>query len=73
MRPTAPYIVDEAEEIGSDTIIAHLVAKYRLRIDGGLTKAARHQSSGPPHAQAVIYWVMSYSRWKDEEYWVPHV
>ena len=41
-RGQLPYIVDDAEEIGdSDTIIAHLILKYRLRIDDGLTPGQR--------------------------------
>ena len=33
-RGQLPYIVDDGETIGdSDTIIAHLIAKYRLTID----------------------------------------
>src|SRR5712692_3726664 len=41
-RGQLPYIVDDGEAIGdSDTIIAHLVAKDRLAIDGALTAAQR--------------------------------
>jgi glutathione S-transferase len=41
-RGQLPYIVDDAEEIGdSDTIIAHIIAKYRLGIDDGLTPRQR--------------------------------
>src|SRR5262249_38052771 len=39
-RGQLPYIVDDGETIGdSDTIIAHLIAKYRLTIDAKLTGA----------------------------------
>src|SRR5215831_14476192 len=41
-RGQLPYIVDDGETIGdSDTIIAHLIAKYRLTIDAKLTAAQR--------------------------------
>ena len=41
-RGQLPYIVDDAEEIGdSDTIIAHIIAKYRLGMDDGLTPRQR--------------------------------
>ena len=51
-RGQLPYIVDDGETIGdSETIIAHLVRKYRLTIDAALTPAQRdHQSSGHTHA-----------------------
>src|SRR5262249_25321272 len=41
-RAQLPYIAHAAETIGdSDTIIAHLIAKYRLTIDAKLTGAER--------------------------------
>src|SRR6516162_9208166 len=41
-RGQLPYIVDDGETIGdSDTIIAYLIAKYRLTIDAKLTGAER--------------------------------
>ena len=45
-RGQLPYIVDDGETIGdSDTIIAHLIRKYRLTIDDALTaRAARHRA-----------------------------
>src|SRR6202049_3230470 len=44
-RGQLPYIVDDGEAIGdSDTIIAHLIAKYRLTMDDGLTAAQRDTS-----------------------------
>ena len=40
-RGQLPYIVDDAEKISnSDTIIVHLIAKYRLTIDDGLAPAS---------------------------------
>jgi hypothetical protein len=41
-RSQLPYILDQGETIGdSETIIAHLISKYRLTIDNGLTNRER--------------------------------
>lgn len=69
-RGQLPYIVDDAEEIGdSDTIIAHVIAKLRLKIDDGLTPRQRDTNHLILRMLDDLYWVMSYSRWKDERYW----
>ncbi len=69
-RGQLPYIVDDAEVIGdSDTIIAHLIAKYRLGIDDRLTPRQRDTNQLILRMLDDLYWVMSYSRWKDEQYW----
>ncbi|MGA7788287.1 MAG: glutathione S-transferase family protein [Xanthobacteraceae bacterium] len=69
-RGQLPYIVDGGETVGdSDTIIAHLIAKYRLTIDAGLTQAQRDLNVPVARMLDDLYWVMSYSRWKDENYW----
>jgi len=69
-RKQLPYIVDDGVTIGdSETIIAHLSAKYRLVIDAGLTAAQRDQNLLITRMLDDLYWVMSYSRWKDEAYW----
>jgi glutathione S-transferase len=68
-RGQLPYIVDDGEAIGdSDTIIAHLIDKYRLVLDGELTAAQRDISHLIERMLDDLYWVMSYSRWKDERY-----
>jgi glutathione S-transferase len=68
-RGQLPYIVDDGEAIGdSDTIIAHLIGKYRLALDGALTAAQRDMSHLIERMLDDLYWVMSYSRWKDERY-----
>lgn len=68
-RGQLPYIVDDGETIGdSDTIIAHLVRKYRLTIDDGLGSAQRDTDLMVARVLDDLYWVMSYSRWKDERY-----
>src|SRR2546423_29502 len=44
-RGQLPYIVDNGDTIGdSDTIIAHIIAKYGLTIDAALTAAQRDMS-----------------------------
>ena len=69
-RGQLPYIVDDGETIGdSDTIIAHLIAKYRLTIDAKLTGVQRDTDHLITRMLDDLYWVMSYSRWKDERYW----
>jgi glutathione S-transferase len=68
-RGQLPYIVDDGETIGdSETIIAHLNAKYALAIDAGLSAAQRDQNLLVTRLLDDLYWVMSYSRWKDERY-----
>ena len=69
-RGQLPYIVDDGEVIGdSGTIVAHLIRKYRLTIDGALTIRERDHNMLITRLLDDLYWVMSYSRWKDERYW----
>src|SRR3954469_25984741 len=69
-RGQLPYLVDDGETIGdSDTIIAHLIRKHRLGIDAGLTVAQRDANLLVSRMLDDLYWVMSYSRWKDERFW----
>ena len=69
-RGQLPYIVDAGETIGdSDAIIAHVTAKHRLTIDAGLTGAQRDTDHLVTRMLDDLYWVMSYSRWKDERFW----
>ena len=69
-RGQLPYIVDDGEEIGdSDTIIAHLIRRHGLTIDDGLSAAQRHTRHLVSRMLDDLYWVMSYSRWKDEAFW----
>ena len=68
-RGQLPYIVDDRETIGdSETIIAHLIKKYALTIDAGLSPAQRDQNLLVTRMLDDLYWVMSYSRWKDDRY-----
>jgi glutathione S-transferase len=69
-RGQLPYIVDDGEIIGdSDAIIAHLIDKYRLAIDAALDMRQRDLSLMITRMLDDLYWVMSYSRWKDERHW----
>src|SRR5499427_1048726 len=69
-RQQLPYIVDDGEPIGdSQIIIAHLVSKYRLTIDAGLTAAQRDTDHLITRMLDDLYWVMSYSRWRDDRFW----
>ena len=68
-RGQLPYVVEDGETIGdSETIIAHLVRKYGLTIDVNLTAAQRTTNLLVTRMLDDLYWVMSYSRWKDERF-----
>jgi glutathione S-transferase len=69
-RGQLPYIVDEGEVIGdSGVILAHLMGKYSLQIDAALGEDERRLGLLVSRLLDDLYWVMSYSRWKDERYW----
>jgi len=69
-RGQLPYIEDGAETIGdSDTIIAHLIRRYRLGIEDRLTMEQRDKTHLTMRMLDDLYWVMSYSRWKDDRFW----
>src|SRR5215831_6226687 len=69
-RGQLPYIVDNDETVGdSETIIAYLIGKYGLTIDAELGARERNLSLLVTRLLDDLYWVMSYSRWKDERYW----
>ena len=68
-RGQLPYIVDDGETIGdSETIIAHVTKKYRVTLDTALTPAQRLTDHLVTRMLDDLYWVMSYSRWKDERF-----
>jgi glutathione S-transferase len=68
-RGQLPYIVDDGETIGdSESIIAHVTRKYRLSLDSALTPAQRATDLLITRMLDDLYWVMSYSRWKDERF-----
>ena len=69
-RGQLPYIVDDGETIGdSDSIMAHLIEKYRLAIDDGLTPTQRDIDHLVRRMLDGLYWIMSYSRWRDPQFW----
>jgi glutathione S-transferase len=69
-RGQLPYVVDDGEHIGdSDTIIARLIGKNHLTIDSGLTSSQRNADLMIRRMLDDLYWVMSYSRWKDPQFW----
>jgi glutathione S-transferase len=69
-RSQLPYIVDGNDTVGdSDTILAYVTKKYRLTLDAALSEAQHTQNLLITRMLDDLYWVMSYSRWKDERYW----
>ena len=69
-RGQLPYIVDGDDTVGdSETILAYVTQKYGVTIDAALTKAERTTNLLVTRMLDDLYWVMSYSRWKDERYW----
>ena len=69
-RGQLPYIVDDGQTIGdSETIIAHLIRKYALTIDRALGAREHNLDLLVTRLLDDLYWVMSYSRWKDERYY----
>ncbi len=69
-RGQLPYLLDGETTIGdSDAIIAHLIARDRLPIDDGLTASERDMDHLIRRMLDDLYWVMSYSRWKDSRFW----
>lgn len=69
-RSQLPYIDDDGQIVGdSGVILEYLTRKYRLTLDAGLTDAQRNTDLLITRLLDDLYWVMSYSRWKDERYW----
>lgn len=69
-RGQLPYLLDDGETIGdSDAIIAHLKRTYSLKIDDGLNADQRNRDLMIRRTLDDLYWVMSYSRWKDDRFW----
>jgi glutathione S-transferase len=69
-RGQLPYIVDGSDIVGdSETIIAYVTKKYAVALDAQLAPAQRTTNLLITRMLDDLYWVMSYSRWKDERYW----
>ena len=68
-RGQLPYVDDDGEHVGdSDAIIAHLIRKYQLAIDSALTPSQRTTRHLITRMLDDLYWVMSFSRWKDDRF-----
>jgi glutathione S-transferase len=68
-RGQLPYIVEDGATIGdSETIIAHLTSKHALTLDAALGARERDLDLLVTRLLDDLYWVMSYSRWKDERF-----
>lgn len=69
-RGQLPYLQDGEKIIGdSDAIISHLITHYGLPIDERLTASQRTTDLLVRRTLDDLYWVMSYSRWKDPRFW----
>jgi glutathione S-transferase len=69
-RGQLPYIVDGHDTVGdSETILAYVTEKYGVTLDLALTERQRKTNLLITRTLDDLYWVMSYSRWKDERYW----
>ena len=69
-RSQLPYIDDDGQIVGdSGAILEHLTRRYGLTLDAGLNDAQRNTDLLITRLLDDLYWVMSYSRWKDERYW----
>ncbi|HXZ06951.1 MAG TPA: glutathione S-transferase family protein, partial [Paraburkholderia sp.] len=69
-RGQLPYLVDDDAAIGdSDAIITYLKQKYDLDIDRTLSAAQGDLGLMIRRTLDDLYWVMSYSRWRDPRFW----
>lgn len=69
-RGQLPYIVDDGETVGdSDAIVAHLAHRHGMALDAGLKPGQRDLGHLINRMLDDLYWVMSYSRWKDDRFW----
>jgi glutathione S-transferase len=69
-RGQLPYIVDGDDVVGdSETILAYVTGKYGVTLDTALTPKQRTTNLLVTRTLDDLYWVMSYSRWKDDRFW----
>jgi glutathione S-transferase len=69
-RGQLPYIVDGEDVVGdSDAIIDHLTRKHGVKMDALLSDRERAFGHCIKRTLEDLYWVMSYSRWRDPRYW----
>ncbi|MBV8914821.1 MAG: glutathione S-transferase N-terminal domain-containing protein, partial [Acetobacteraceae bacterium] len=68
-RAQLPYLTDGDVTVGdSDTIVQYLTSRYALTIDDALTQHQRDTGLFVRRTLDDLYWVMSYSRWKDDRF-----
>jgi glutathione S-transferase len=69
-RGQLPYLIDDGDMVGdSDAIVAYLTQRYDLAMDAALTPEQRRTDLMARRTLDDLYWVMSYSRWKDPHFW----
>jgi glutathione S-transferase len=69
-RGQLPYLTDGELVIGdSDAIIHHLIERHGARLDDQITPAQHDTGLMVRRTLDDLYWVMSYSRWKDPRFW----
>lgn len=70
-REQFPYIVENGEAIGdSNQIINYLSKKYKVLLDAHLIEAQKKLQFLITRAlDNHLYWVISYSRWQDDQNW----
>ncbi|MFT4059004.1 MAG: glutathione S-transferase family protein [Legionella sp.] len=70
-RGQLPYIIDEGELVtDSNLIINYLIRKYKLTLDKKLAVGQKNLHFLITRMlDCHLYWIMSYSRWQDEEFW----
>jgi glutathione S-transferase len=69
-RGQLPYISDDDVTVGdSDAIVAFLIEKYHVTIDSTLSFVQGDIAHMLGRTLDDLYWVMSYSRWSDPEFW----
>jgi glutathione S-transferase len=69
-RGQLPYLLDGEVPVGdSDGIIAHLTRHRAVTVDSGMTPHQRATDLMIRRTLDDLYWVMSFSRWKDDRFW----
>jgi glutathione S-transferase len=71
-RGQLPYILNDGRQVGdSDGIIAYLTRRHALTLDRGMTRREQALDLLVRRTLDDLYWVISYSRWKDPRFWPP--
>jgi len=69
-RGQLPYIVDGEDVVGdSDAIIDHVTRKHGVKMDALLSDREGALGHFIKRTLEDLYWVMSYSRWRDPRFW----